>query len=38
MASIGNGLMIGGIAALAVGTMVVLFAVENRPGVGLPVR
>ena len=38
LASIGNGLKIGGITALALGTMVVLFAVANRPGVGLPVR
>ncbi len=38
IAIIGNGMMIGGIAALVVGAVVILFAVANRPGVGLPAR
>lgn len=38
LSSIGNGMMIGGVAAAALGTVVVLFAVANRPGTGMPVR
>ena len=38
IAIIGNGMMIAGVTALMVGAVVILFAVANRPGVGLPGR